>query len=115
MVELFEENNKGGYFMTAFDGEQLIARPRETYDGAMPSGNSVMTYNLTALAHYSRGDSRFFAEAAKKQIAWLSSPGQNPPSSHTFFLLALSRWLNPAVFTSCRNGVCAPAFGKEER
>lgn len=111
----FGDSDGPGFFMAGKTGEKLIANPKEVYDGAMPSGNSVMTYNLTALAHYSRGDSRFFAEAARRQIAWLSSPGQNPPSSHTFFLLALCRWLNPAVFTSCRNGVCAPAFGKEER
>ena len=110
----FGDPDGPGYFLAGKNGEQLAANPKEVYDGAIPSGNSVMAYNLTALACYSREDSRPFAEEAKKQIAWLSSPGQNPPSSHTFFLLALCRWLNPAVFTSCRNGVCAPDFEKEE-
>ena len=41
MQELFEDREKGGYYMTAFDGEALISRPKETYDGAIPSGNSV--------------------------------------------------------------------------
>lgn len=50
MVELFEDKNKGGYFMTAIDGEQLIARPKETYNGAMPSGNSVAAMVLQTLA-----------------------------------------------------------------
>lgn len=35
MVELFEDKEQGGYFMTASDGELLIARPKETYDGAI--------------------------------------------------------------------------------
>ena len=50
MLELFEDKNKGGYFITAFGGEQLIARPKETYDGAMPSGNSVAAMVLQTLA-----------------------------------------------------------------
>lgn len=50
MMELFEDRRNGGYFMTAFDGEQLIARPKETYDGAMPSGNFVAAMVLQTLA-----------------------------------------------------------------
>ena len=34
-------NEKGGYFSTPLDGEQLILRPMDTEDGAMPSGNST--------------------------------------------------------------------------
>lgn len=36
MVALFEDS-QGGYFMTAADSEQLIARPKETYDGRIVS------------------------------------------------------------------------------
>ena len=36
MVELFEDRDRGGYFITPRDGEQLIARPKEVYDGAIP-------------------------------------------------------------------------------
>lgn len=34
MLELFEDKEQGGYYMTASDGEQLIARPKETYGDA---------------------------------------------------------------------------------
>lgn len=37
MTDLFEDKERGGYFKTAADSEQLIARPKETYDGAIPS------------------------------------------------------------------------------
>ncbi|MDF7826837.1 thioredoxin domain-containing protein [Pontiellaceae bacterium B12227] len=46
----FRDENKGGYFMTADDAEELIVRPKELYDGAIPSGNSVQMYNLLRLA-----------------------------------------------------------------
>ena len=34
-------DERGGYFVTASDAEALLFRPKETGDGAMPSGNSA--------------------------------------------------------------------------
>ena len=39
----------GGYFMTADDGEKLLARDKPSYDGAEPSGNAVAILNLLQL------------------------------------------------------------------
>ena len=47
--DLFEDENNGGFFLTAHDGEVLLARPKEIYDGAIPSGNSIMALNLARL------------------------------------------------------------------
>lgn len=113
-MDEFVDQAGPGYFLSGKSGEKLVANPKEIYDGALPSGNSVMAYNLTSLAHYSRRNGGVFREAVLRQMDWLCDISQNSPSGHTFFLLALSRWLNPAVFTSCRNGVCAPVWGKEE-
>lgn len=46
----FVDTVHGGYFMTADDAEELIIRPKEFYDGAIPSGNSVQMFNLLKLA-----------------------------------------------------------------
>jgi len=46
---LFWDHEAGGYFYTTADGEALIFRDKEIYDGALPSGNSVMAYNLLRL------------------------------------------------------------------
>ncbi len=46
----FVDEAKGGYFMTADNAEELIVRPKEIYDGAIPSGNSVQMLNLLKLA-----------------------------------------------------------------
>ena len=41
---------EGGFFLYGKDNEQLILRPKETYDGAIFSGNSAMAYNLVQLS-----------------------------------------------------------------
>lgn len=41
MLQQFFDWEQGGFYINAKDGEQLIVRTKETYDGAMPSGNSA--------------------------------------------------------------------------
>lgn len=36
MLELFEDKEQGGYYMTASDGEQLIARPQKPMTARSP-------------------------------------------------------------------------------
>jgi uncharacterized protein YyaL (SSP411 family) len=40
---------KGGFFQTDDSSEEMIVRLKEVYDGAIPSGNSVMAMNLVTL------------------------------------------------------------------
>ena len=47
---LFLDDAHSGYFFTADDGEPLLVRQKEVYDGAIPSGNSVAAMNLVRLA-----------------------------------------------------------------
>ncbi len=49
MVRFWDTENHGFYF-TPDDGEHMIARQKEAYDGAYPSGNSVAMYVLIRLA-----------------------------------------------------------------
>lgn len=46
----FYDQPSGGFFLTADDAEELIARPKSMLDGALPSGNSVQMMNLLKLA-----------------------------------------------------------------
>lgn len=47
--ELFEDTGNGGFF-SAPDGDDLVLRIKEDYDGAEPSANSVSALNLLRLA-----------------------------------------------------------------
>jgi uncharacterized protein YyaL (SSP411 family) len=48
----------GGYFLSAESHDGLILRPRENWDGATPSSNSVAAMNLLRLAVFT-GDDRY--------------------------------------------------------
>ena len=49
-IELFADDERGGFFLTPADGEQLVARRKELDDNPTPSGNSMLAYVLLRLA-----------------------------------------------------------------
>jgi len=49
MVRNFADTEKGGFFLTGSDGEKLITRGKDAYDGAIPSGNSYAARVLLTL------------------------------------------------------------------
>ena len=51
MVELFADED-GGFFATAADAEELIARPKNTHDNPTPSDNALAAEALATLAAY---------------------------------------------------------------
>ncbi len=57
----------GGFFDTADDAEQLMARPRSLQDNAVPSGGAMATTVLLRLAAFT-GESRY-RDAAERALA----------------------------------------------
>ena len=49
-VELFADDENGGFFLTPADGEQLVARQKDLDDNPTPSGNSMLAFVLLRLA-----------------------------------------------------------------
>jgi len=49
-VELFADEERGGFFLAPAHGEQLIARKKDLFDHPIPSGNSMLAYVLLRLA-----------------------------------------------------------------
>jgi uncharacterized protein YyaL (SSP411 family) len=62
-IELFSDAQNGGFFSTVAGKQDLVLRLKDDYDGAEPSGNSVMTIALLRLARMSGDETlRKFAE-----------------------------------------------------
>jgi hypothetical protein len=49
-VELFADEERGGFFLTPVDGERLVSRKKDFDDHPTPSGNSMLAYVLLRLA-----------------------------------------------------------------
>ena len=90
----FRGREEGGFFFTADDHESLLARAKDPFDSALPSGNSVAILNLVAL-HRAPASRPISTTRARR-----STPSaQRWPSSRPQCRLAWSAWSN----TSTRN------------
>ena len=87
MLEQFEDVEQGGFYLIAKDAEQLIMRPKEIYDGAMPCGNSAAILLLRQLAQDT--SDAIWQKAADRQIEFMLPRISQYPLSHSFALLAL--------------------------
>ena len=93
-VKLFRDPGSGRFYITANDAETLLVRPRETGDGAIPSGSSVQLMNLLRL---SRITSR--PEYEKHAQELLRAAGDEvslAPSASTALLSALDFSIGPS-------------------
>lgn len=93
MKRLFEDVDNGGFFYYGLDNEQLIVRPKEIYDGAIPSGNSLAAYALLRLARIT-GDNEW-ESTVESMLTAFAAQVQGYPQAHTFFLMAVDEYYTP--------------------
>jgi uncharacterized protein YyaL (SSP411 family) len=93
MVEHFWDDSGNGFFFTADDGESLVLRTKEVYDGAVPSGNSVALLTMHRLARIT-GDAALERRAIALAEAFAERVSRSP-AAHTFFLSAIDFALGP--------------------
>ena len=92
VVDFYDED-QGGFFLYGEENEQLILRPKETYDGAVFSGNSAMAYNLVQLYFLTGEDD--FRKLAEHQLTFLSAEAEQYPAAQAMFLVALLDYIDP--------------------
>ncbi len=85
----------GGFYLYSKNHEELILRPKETYDGAIPSGNSLMASNLVRLSFFDIGDK--YKTEAKRQLDFLAKDALQYPSGHAMFLSSLLEYTDPPM------------------
>ena len=84
VLEDFSDTD-GGFYLYGRENEELILKPKETYDGAIPSGNSLMAYNLVKLAQITDK----FKEQAAKQLDFVATDAIKYPVGYSMLLVAL--------------------------
>jgi hypothetical protein len=55
-VDLFADEERGGFYVDALEGDGLVARRKEFDDHPVPSGNSMLAFVLLRLARLTGGD-----------------------------------------------------------
>lgn len=87
LYQNFWDENSGGYFFTSKQSEKLIARQKEIYDGAIPSGNSVQLLNLIRLNKITSNIA--YDELAIKHLRAFAGEINRMPSVFAQFLCGL--------------------------
>jgi len=108
----FRDEENGGFYLTADDGEQLISRPKEVFDGAMPSGNSMAGLVLARLCLLS-GEG-IWQQRALDQLAFLAGQAEEYPPGYCCALLAMTELLYPSQELVCVSGEEQPPSGLRE-
>lgn len=86
MINLFWDKNEGGFFINGEDSEELVVRPKDIYDGATPSGNSVATMNMLRLAKITGNEE--LEEKAMSQFNVFGGNVKENPNSYSHFMMA---------------------------
>ena len=93
MIRQFWDERDGGFFFTGTENESLIARSKNIYDNATPSGTSIAVFNLVRLG-YLTGEESLKKKAEKVFHLFYNFLNQTP-SGFTQMLSGLSFFLNP--------------------
>lgn len=86
-VDKFRDNESGGFFFSSGRDKSLLVRTKEIYDGAIPSGNSIMFNNLLRLSRITSNHK--YDQYAQKLLDAFSENVNNAPSGSTFLLGSL--------------------------
>jgi uncharacterized protein YyaL (SSP411 family) len=92
-VELFADEEHGGFFLTPADGEELVARQKDLDDNPTPSGNSMLAFVLLRLARI-WGDDELERRAAGV-LRLVRDVIPRAPSAFGWALCALDLYLAP--------------------
>lgn len=110
-IEQFWDEKGHGFFFSGKENEKLITAVKETYDGAIPSANAVMSYNLTQLIkniengkiHQTpTGVLAQLKDIQCKHNDFMDKQSSMQPAGHSFYLFARF----PLREIDCQDGVC---------
>jgi uncharacterized protein YyaL (SSP411 family) len=86
VTDFFDEQ-RGGFYLYGKNSEKLILQPKETNDGAVPSGNSVMAYNLLIVAKLVKSER--LEGLAARQRRFMAAKARGQELGHSAFMLSM--------------------------
>jgi uncharacterized protein len=93
LIENYWDNeNNSGFYFTSENNSDLISRPKEYYDGAIPSGNSVMYSNLLKVNKLTANST--YLEYAEKLNSAFKNLVERSPTGFSQFLIGMQFSLN---------------------
>jgi uncharacterized protein YyaL (SSP411 family) len=93
LIRQFRDPDRGGFFQTGDDAEELVLRPKDLYDNAVPSGNSAAADVLIRLAHLTGEPDHERAGASALRLVRDAMAGA--PAGFGHALCALDLYLGP--------------------
>jgi uncharacterized protein len=93
MIERFADDERGGFFTTSNDHEELIARRKDVGDHPIPSGNSSAAYGLLRLSALT--GERVYEERAVGTMGLFAPAAARHPDAFGHLLQAIDFHLSP--------------------
>lgn len=94
LLRYYWDEESGGLYLTAHDGESILIRSKEVYDGAIPSGNSISMLNLLRLGYITARNE--YVDKAHSIANAFSESVAAYPSSYTQLMTSIDYALGPA-------------------
>ncbi len=94
LLKHFWDDKDGGFYFSPDDGEKLLLRQKELYDGAIPSGNSVQMLNLLRLGRMTSNPD--LEEKAAQTGRIYSQDVEHSPSAFTQMMAAVDFGIGPS-------------------
>jgi uncharacterized protein YyaL (SSP411 family) len=105
-VELFADEEQGGFFLSPADGDPRVPRTKDLQDTPVPSGNSMLAYVLLRLSRI-WGDDELERRAVS--VFRLAEPAlRRAPGFFAWMLCAIDLWLSPPSELAIVGDVGAP-------
>jgi uncharacterized protein len=105
-VELFADEERGGFYLSPADGDARLPRTKELQDTPIPSGNSMLAWVLLRLSRIWGDDD---LERRAVSVFRLVEPAlRQAPGAFAWMLCGLDLWLSPPRELAIVGGVDAP-------
>ncbi|MEW8973006.1 MAG: thioredoxin domain-containing protein [Tissierellaceae bacterium] len=91
MLEEFWDGEHGGFYFYGHNAEELILRPRDYYDGAIPSGNAFALLDILKLYRFTKEPK--YRELTGKLIFSFGGDINKNPLGHLYSVIALNNMI----------------------